>query len=67
MTTELFNEAKAAAALGVKPATLRRWRWCGGSLPFLKVGGAVRYAAADISAWLETRRRTSTTEEVRHG
>lgn len=63
MSQVLYNEQAAAAALGVKPATLRRWRWMGGGVPFIKIGGAVRYAASDLTAWIESRRRTSTTDE----
>ncbi len=64
---KLLNESEAASVLGVRPATLRRWRWSGSpALPFHRIGGAVRYAASDVAAWIETRRRTSTTEGERH-
>ncbi len=58
----LLNEHEAAYALGLKVATLRRWRWAGRELPFFKIGAAVRYAAEDIDAFIQAARRTSTSD-----
>ena len=41
--TGLLNEHEAAQVLGLKVATLRRWRWAGKPPRFLKIGAAVRY------------------------
>ena len=58
----LMNEHEAAAILGLKPTTLRRWRWAGRGPSFIKIGGAVRYDWADIMALVQSGRRTSTSD-----
>lgn len=58
----LLKEAEAAELLGVKPSTLRRWRWAGQPPGWVKVGTAVRYDSAEIAAFIEAGRRTSTAE-----
>lgn len=63
ITTEpLINEFEAAKILGLKVATLRRWRWAGEPPPFLKIGNAVRYDPAELSAFIEAARRTMTSD-----
>ncbi|SUS06059.1 hypothetical protein DF3PB_2360005 [uncultured Defluviicoccus sp.] len=39
----LLTEQQAADLVGLKVATLRRWRWQGRALEFVKIGAAVRY------------------------
>ncbi len=56
----LVNEAEAAHKLRLSVKTLRRWRWAGKGPRFLKLGAAVRYDSADLSAFIEAGRRTST-------
>ena len=61
--SRLVNECEAAEILGLKVATLRRWRWAGSPLPFIKLAGrAIRYSAADLEAFIEAGRRTSTSD-----
>ena len=60
--TGLLNEHEAAQALGLKVATLRRWRWAGKPPRFLKIGAAVRYDPVELAALIEGARRTSTTD-----
>ena len=60
--TRLLNEHEAAEALGLKVATLRRWRWAGKPPRFLKIGSAVRYDPAELASFIEAARRTSTTD-----
>ncbi len=59
----LLTETEAAALLGLKVATLRRWRWAGKGPRFLKIGGAVRYDPADLEAFMRDARRTSTSDD----
>ena len=59
---QLMTETEAARLLGLKVATLRRWRWGGKGPRFLKLGAAVRYDPADLTAFIEAGRRTSTTD-----
>ncbi len=59
---QLMTETEAARLLGLKVATLRRWRWGGKGPRFLKLGAAVRYDPADLTAFIEAGRRNSTSE-----
>ncbi len=61
-TDRLIDEREAAARLGLKVATLRRWRWAGKPPRFLKIGAAVRYHPAEIAAFIGAARRTSTSD-----
>ena len=60
--SHLINEHEAAARLGLKVSTLRRWRWSGKGVSFRKIGSAVRYDPAEITAFIEVGRRTSTSD-----
>ena len=63
MTTHLLNTTEAAHILGVSKAFLERDRWAGARIPFVRVGGrAVRYRQEDLSAFIESRIRHSTSE-----
>jgi predicted DNA-binding transcriptional regulator AlpA len=63
MTTALDSNA-AAAALGIKPSTLRYWRFKGRGPRFIKLGASqqanVCYDPADIEAWKASRKFGST-------
>ena len=59
---QLITETETARLLGLKVATLRRWRWAGKGPRFLKLGGAVRYDPADLEAFIEQSRRRSTAD-----
>ena len=56
----LLTEVELSKILNVAVATLRRWRWAGHPPRFLKIGAAVRYDPADIEAYVEAQRRSST-------
>ena len=58
----LLNETEAARILAMRVTTLRRWRWAGRGPRFIKVGAAVRYDPADLTAFIEAGRRTSTSD-----
>ncbi len=58
----LVNEAEAALMLSLSVKTLRRWHWAGKGPRFLKLGAAVRYDSADLTAFIEAGRRNSTSE-----
>ena len=59
--SELLDPKQAANHLGLKnPNTLAVWRSTGRyNLPYIRVGGNVRYRLSDLNAWLESRRRES--------
>jgi hypothetical protein len=60
--SNLINEKKAAEMIGLSVHWLRRKRWSGGGIPYVKVsdGGAVRYRVEEIEAYLNSRSCTST-------
>lgn len=63
--TQLLSQQQAAEILGVSPRTLEGWRYRGApepGLPFVKIGGAVRYRRRDLDAFIEGRMRTSTSD-----
>ncbi len=58
----LVDDREAARVLGVKQATLQRWRWAGRGPRFIKIGRAVRYALEDLAAFRDAGARTSTSD-----
>jgi predicted DNA-binding transcriptional regulator AlpA len=61
----LVDVKRAAAAIGLSHHTLNTMRVRGGGPPFIRVGARrVMYSLADISAWLDGRTRTSTSEHA---
>lgn len=52
---QLLSPADVAGWIGVPVATLANWRSGGIGPAYLRVGRHVRYRAADLEAWLESR------------
>ena len=50
---ELIDTDTVAKLLNLSPATLRLWRSLGKGPQYVKCGGAVRYKAEDITAWID--------------
>jgi excisionase family DNA binding protein len=61
--SQLLDTAGAAAYLGVSPDTMNRWRSIGGGPVYAKVGRQVRYSLSDLDAWVEQRKRRSTSDQ----
>lgn len=59
---ERLSNREAAAYLGLKAATLNKWRCHGDGPPFIKVGRLIRYRRADLDAYLMGRLRRSTSD-----
>lgn len=59
---EYLIEAEAADFLRLAPRTLANKRVTGNGPAFIKAGGRVLYARADLRAFLEGNRRRSTSE-----
>jgi excisionase family DNA binding protein len=57
-----LSNREAADYLGLKAATLNKWRVFGDGPPFIKVGHLVRYRKADLDAFLQSRLRRSTSD-----
>jgi predicted DNA-binding transcriptional regulator AlpA len=51
----LLNEFDVARVTGLSVASVRRWRLFGKGPKYLKIGAAVRYRAADVQQWLDSR------------
>lgn len=63
MSTQLLNTTQAASFLGLSKAFLERDRWAGAKVPFIKIGDrAVRYRIEDLSKYIESRMRVSTSD-----
>lgn len=64
--SELLKETEVAPLIGMSVHWLRRKRWAGGGIPFIKlvdgVGGAVRYRREDVEAFIASRARKSTSD-----
>jgi excisionase family DNA binding protein len=62
---KLLNDREAAEYLNLGVQTLRDWRCTGRvDLPYIKLGGAVRYTLEDLEAFVAANRR-NTTEAAR--
>lgn len=60
VSSDLLTESEAAELLRISPGTLSVWRSTGRhDLPFVKVGGAVRYSRMALEAWLQARTRAN--------
>ncbi|ODT87798.1 helix-turn-helix domain-containing protein [Phenylobacterium sp. SCN 70-31] len=57
---KLLSTVEAADRLGVSSSYLNKLRVTGGGPPFVKIGARVAYDPADLSAWLEAQKRTTT-------
>ena len=59
---QMLSTQDAADLLGLQPCTLAAWREDGSQpgLAFFKLGKAVRYRYADLLAFIETRKASST-------
>lgn len=58
----MLTTKEAAQLCRCAPITLAKLRCSGGGPTFLKIGRSVRYALADVDAWLATKRRLSTSQ-----
>lgn len=60
----LLNETQVAEIIGLTVHWLRRKRWAGGGIPFIKIAdnGAVRYRQEDIEKFLNARVQSSTSD-----
>lgn len=54
---DMFTVPQAAAYLAIEARTLDVWRSTKRvKIPYVKIGGAVRYMRADLDAYIESRR-----------
>jgi hypothetical protein len=64
--SELLKEQEVAKLIELSVHWLRRKRWSGGGIPFIKIaegaGGAVRYRREDVEAFIASRLRKSTSD-----
>jgi len=58
LQTFKLTDQLSGRLLGVRPATLYRWRRAGSGPPYIKFGGKrgiIRYRQSDIREWLDSR------------
>lgn len=63
MSIKLLNTEQVSEILGIKTDTLRIWRMQGKGPLFKKIGGSVRYAESDVTAYIDAAGRTSTSQK----
>lgn len=64
----LLVTAEAVFVLALSPRTLEALRLKGGGPPYIALTPrAVRYRRADLDAWIDARKRTSTSDPGREG
>lgn len=60
MSGRLWTREEAAAYLNLKVKTIDAWRVSGkNSIPFVKMGSAVRYRKSDLDAWIAANVKTA--------
>ena len=64
-TYQLLTPEEVAEKLKLSANTLRKWRTLGrlGPLPFVKIGGRVRYINEDVDAFIARQRRVTNESE----
>ncbi len=63
MTEGLLTTRQAAEFLGLKPSCLENWRWKGYGPSYVQVTRrAIRYQREDLDAFVQERRRSSTSD-----
>ncbi len=61
-STRRLRTAEAARYCGSTKSTFEKYRLTGEGPVFMKLGRVVVYDLADLDAWLESKRRTSTSD-----
>jgi len=65
---KLMKEKETAAMVGMSVHWLRKKRWEGGGIPFIKLSerGAVRYSEETVLQYIDTHLRLSTSDTGEH-
>ena len=60
----LYDEGQTAKYLGISVRTLRNWRWSGKGPEYCALSGRlIRYELSQVQAWVQSKRRTSTSDQ----
>lgn len=62
--TALFNQISIAAVLDCSKHLLERQRWVGAGVPYLKLGGRVRYRKKDVLDYLDKNKSRLSTSQI---
>jgi excisionase family DNA binding protein len=65
MTSQLLNTKQLAEWANVSPRTVQSWI-AGRTVPYLKIGGAVRFRLEDVEKALQAYRRPAVSELTNH-
>jgi hypothetical protein len=60
--SSFLSTKTAAVYIGFSSFALLKWRVTGKGPHYFKIGRSVRYSVDDLDAWLEVRRRLSTSD-----
>lgn len=63
--SDLVDESRLAARLGVSRSTLQSWRYSGRGPRYVKIGRFIRYRNTDIEAYLRAQTRGTALSIVR--
>jgi len=61
---DLLNTEQAAVHCCLSKRTLEKYRCIGGGPLYIQLGKAVRYRHEDLEAWIASRRRRSTSDDL---
>lgn len=61
--SNLLTTNQAAERCNLSRRTLEKLRLTGGGPIYIRLGGAVRYRAEDLDAWIAANRRRSTSDD----
>ena len=64
ITNRRLRTADAAAYCASSKSTFEKYRLTGVGAPYSKLGRVVVYDIADLDAWLESKKRRSTSEAI---
>ena len=59
---QLLRETDTAELICQSVRTLQKWRVAGQGPSFYKIGRSIRYRRREIIEWIDSRRRTSTSQ-----
>lgn len=65
MPESLWNTAQCAEYLNISEKTLRRWQ-AGHAVPFVKIGGAIRYEPDTVREWVRRSAAVAAGDADRH-
>ncbi len=60
---KFLNQIQLSRRWGLSPRTLERWRWSRKGPPYIRIGGAVRYALDSVQAYEAAQLRVTDSDQ----